>query len=142
MPRILVPVDGSDSSHRALSFAIDRARREPGTEIHALYVHPPIDVGGKIQIYVTPERMRELATEQSERIFDGIRRQLESNPAAHTLEMLEGDPAHTIAQRAQELGCDSIVMGTRGMGRISGLLMGSITTKVIHLSPLPVTLVK
>jgi nucleotide-binding universal stress UspA family protein len=56
--------------------------------------------------------------------------------------MLEGDPADVIARRAQELGCDAIVMGSRGMGRIANLVIGSVATKVVHLTALPVTLVK
>jgi nucleotide-binding universal stress UspA family protein len=65
MPRILVPVDGSDPSHRALAFAIELAKGAAGSEIHALYVHLPIDVAGKVQVFVTADRMRELAAEQS-----------------------------------------------------------------------------
>jgi len=50
--------------------------------------------------------------------------------------------AETIAEFAVSCGCDQIVMGTRGMGSLEGLLLGSITTKVLHLVRVPVTLVK
>lgn len=53
-----------------------------------------------------------------------------------------GDAAETIAAYAKEKGCDQIVMGTRGMGSVSNLLLGSVATQVIHLSPVPVLLVK
>jgi nucleotide-binding universal stress UspA family protein len=57
-------------------------------------------------------------------------------------EEAEGDVAPTIAQRADALGCEAIIMGTRGSGRIANLVMGSTAMMVVHLTSLPVTLVK
>jgi nucleotide-binding universal stress UspA family protein len=57
-------------------------------------------------------------------------------------EILVGDPPAAIATCAEERSCDAIIMGTRGMGAIGNLVMGSVATKVIHLTKLPVTLVK
>ena len=102
----------------------------------------PIDVSGKVQIFVTPERMRGLANAQSRPILDRAAARLAEAEMSHTVEMLEGDPAEVIGRRAQELGCDAIVMGSRGMGRIANLVVGSVATKVVHLTKLPVTLVK
>jgi nucleotide-binding universal stress UspA family protein len=53
-----------------------------------------------------------------------------------------GAPAEVIAAYAAEKGCDAIVMGTRGMGAVAGLVMGSVAQKVVHLASVPVTLVK
>ncbi|MDP1900390.1 MAG: universal stress protein [Rubrivivax sp.] len=47
-----------------------------------------------------------------------------------------------LARRADELGCDGIVMGTRGMTAIGSVVMGSVATKVVHAANVPVTLVK
>ena len=52
------------------------------------------------------------------------------------------DAATTIARRADSLQCEGIVMGTRGMGAIANLLLGSVAAKVVHLANVPVTLVK
>jgi nucleotide-binding universal stress UspA family protein len=142
MSNILVPIDGSDPSDRALEFAIRLSRGRPDAAIHAIYVHPVIDVSGKIEIYVTLERMREMATEQSRPILDRAAARLTEAEIRHTVEMLEGDTAELIARRAEELECDVIVMGSRGMSRIANLVIGSVATKVVHLSKLPVTLVK
>jgi nucleotide-binding universal stress UspA family protein len=142
MATILVPVDGSEAGYRALKFAIRSLNGRPDGAIHALYVHPPVDVSGKVQIFVTLDRMRELANEYSRPILDRATELLAGATFDHTVEMLEGDPAEIIAHRAQELGCDAIIMGSRGMGRIANLVMGSVATKVVHLSPLPVTLIK
>jgi len=56
--------------------------------------------------------------------------------------VLIGDVAATVARFAKRHGCEKIVMGTRGMGTVANLLLGSVATKVIHLSQVPVTLVK
>lgn len=53
-----------------------------------------------------------------------------------------GDAADTIVKYAQEKGCSQIVMGSRGLGAVSGLILGSVATKVIHLTDIPVLLVK
>jgi nucleotide-binding universal stress UspA family protein len=50
--------------------------------------------------------------------------------------------AEVIANFAARTRCAEIIMGTRGLGRIRGLLLGSVTTKVIHLAAVPITLVK
>jgi nucleotide-binding universal stress UspA family protein len=142
MSNILVPIDGSEPACRALEFAIRLSRARPEAAIHALYVHPPIDVAGKVQAFVTLERMREMATEQSRPILEHAAARLTDAEQRHTVEMLEGDTAEVIARRAEELDCDAIIMGSRGMGRIANLVIGSVATKVVHLSRLPVTLVK
>jgi nucleotide-binding universal stress UspA family protein len=53
-----------------------------------------------------------------------------------------GPTAETIAQVSRETGIDHIVMGTRGLGRIQGILLGSVAMKVIHLAEVPITLIK
>jgi len=52
-----------------------------------------------------------------------------------------GEPAKTIVKVASRSRCSEIVTGTRGLGTLSGLLLGSVTTKVIHLTCMPVTAV-
>jgi len=53
-----------------------------------------------------------------------------------------GPIAETIDRLARETGADQIVMGARGLGRVRSLMLGSVTTQVIHLTDIPVTLVK
>jgi nucleotide-binding universal stress UspA family protein len=57
-------------------------------------------------------------------------------------EVLTGDIAKSIVESGDRHGCDGIVMGTSGHGAIGNLVMGSVATKVVHLTKLPVTLVK
>lgn len=142
MTAILVPIDGSEPAFRALDFAVGLMKGQTGDAIHALFVHPPIDVAGKVQGFVTAERMRQLASETSRWILDRADRRLAETSVVHTVNMIEGDPAETIARRAQELECDAIVMGSRGMGLVANVVLGSVANKVVHLTALPVTLVK
>jgi nucleotide-binding universal stress UspA family protein len=53
-----------------------------------------------------------------------------------------GPIAETIERVSHEVGADQIIMGTRGLGRLRGLLLGSVATQVVHLARVPVTLVK
>jgi nucleotide-binding universal stress UspA family protein len=53
-----------------------------------------------------------------------------------------GNAPQAIIRTARRLNCDSIVMGTRGLGAIGNVFLGSVASKVIHLSPVPVTLIR
>lgn len=53
-----------------------------------------------------------------------------------------GEPASSIAAHVERHGADAVIMGTRGLGTLGGLVLGSVATKVIHLVTPPVTLVK
>jgi nucleotide-binding universal stress UspA family protein len=56
--------------------------------------------------------------------------------------LLEGPEAEAILKAADTHGTDLIVMGTRGLGSIEGLLFGSVSRKVSHLAPCPVLLIR
>jgi nucleotide-binding universal stress UspA family protein len=60
----------------------------------------------------------------------------------HQLHVKIGMPGDTIAKEAEVLGCQSIVMGSRGHGALASLVLGSVALRVIHLAHVPVTLVK
>ena len=72
---------------------------------------------------------------------DAIAKSEAANVGFETLSRA-GQPAEAIAQVARDKGIEHIVMGTRGLGRIQGLLMGSVAMKVIHLAQVPITLIK
>jgi nucleotide-binding universal stress UspA family protein len=67
---------------------------------------------------------------------------LDAAGLAYTLHVEQGEPGETIARCAQQWNCDLVVMGTRGMGLIRTLVLGSVATKVIHAAAMPVTLVR
>jgi nucleotide-binding universal stress UspA family protein len=142
MYKILVPLDGSDCALRALAFAIERTREGVGSSLHVLTVHHEPWIYGRTAVYPGKEGMEQLVARWNAQVFSGADELLIRSGVAHVTEAVEGDPAELIARRAVETGCDSIFMGTRGLGRVSNLVLGSVATKVVHLTPLPVTLVK
>jgi nucleotide-binding universal stress UspA family protein len=142
MPKLLVPIDGSESSMRALDHAMNIANSRPSYELHLLTVHPEPIMYGEILVYVSQEKMHELQKAHSMDLLRPAVQAAEQAQIRHTSEIVEGEIAPTIVKRANELRCEGIVMGTRGMTAISNLVIGSVATKVIHLTNVPVTLVK
>ena len=61
---------------------------------------------------------------------------------AHKTYVRQGDTAEAVVALAEELGCDTIVMGTPGLGGLAALALGSVTRKVLHLAALPVICIK
>lgn len=53
-----------------------------------------------------------------------------------------GDPAMSISDYAKDNGCDLIIMGSRGKNPLTGLLLGSVSTRVLHFAPCQVLVVK
>jgi nucleotide-binding universal stress UspA family protein len=138
----MVPFDGSEGATRALAFAIKHAKERPGALLRVLTVHPPPEVYGKVEMYLDRRRVREWMVRRDAGLLRRAEKRLRRARVPYELEALEGDPAEVIAGRAKALKCGSIIMGTRGLGRVATLVLGSVATKVIHLSSVPVTLVK
>jgi len=142
MRTILVAIDGSEGALRALEYAQLQAALVPGTTLHLLTVLEQVRVYGEVEIYVDETRMRDVARQQAVAALETAVAQLPDGATSVTSEVLEGEPAEVIANRAARLDCESIVTGTRGLGRIGSALLGSVAQKIVHLSDRPVTLVK
>jgi nucleotide-binding universal stress UspA family protein len=138
----LVPFDGSDNALRALRHAISMAQEHRPIEIHVVTVHEEPEAYGYIEAYVPREKMAELQRQNSEARLEAAEQVLKDAGVPYVKEILIGHVAEAIARRADELGCDGIVMGTRGMTAIGSLVMGSVATRVVHAAHMPVTLVK
>jgi nucleotide-binding universal stress UspA family protein len=127
---------------RAASFAIDLARHIEMLQLHLVTIHPEPVSYGEIAVYASTKELEEL---QNARSADLLQPALDAAIRAgvsYTSEILSGDTALAIVNRADELACDGIIMGTRGMSALGNLVMGSVATEVVHLTRLPVTLVK
>jgi len=111
----------------------------PGLRV--ITVQPPI-ASGNVKRFISAEILEEYYQEEGEKSLVGARELLAGTSAKATFEVLVGPIAETIVEYAHENQCNHLVMGTRGLGRISGLLLGSVATKVLSLIDLPVTLVK
>lgn len=142
MHKYLVPIDSSDNALRALHHAIRLAKETAPVALHIVNAHDLPIIYGEIAVYVDEEKVRELQRQHSEDILKPAIEAAEAAGVPFTTEILIGDIPKSIAHCADERGCDGVIMGTRGMGAIGNLVMGSIATKVIHLAHVPVTLVK
>jgi nucleotide-binding universal stress UspA family protein len=142
MHKLLVPVDGSENALRAVQHAIGLAKLIGQASIHLAHAHDEPRVYGEIAVYVPPEKMAAMQREHSETILAEAERALKQSGVAYTKEIVVGPVPQAIAECADRLGCDGIIMGTRGHSTIGNLLLGSVATKVVHLTRLPVTLVK
>jgi nucleotide-binding universal stress UspA family protein len=141
MKNILVPVDGSSNSLRAVKFAISEAKHGR-TTIHLLHVVPGFDDYGMVGAYMSGHQRRQIMNKCADAMLKRGTAALRAARVAFTVHMAVGETAEKIAVTARRLRCSSIVMGTRGMGMLGTLVLGSIATKVIHLAKVPVTLVK
>lgn len=139
--QVLVPVDGSDCSLRALARAIEAVKPARGV-VHLMNVQPAFDDYGMIPAYMTRGKHHELMRARTQAALAPAVARLRRAGVRSLVHTAAGDTASAIVRAARRQGCDSIVMGTRGMGAIGGLIVGSVANKVIHLASVPVTLVK
>lgn len=141
MTAFLVPVDGSTSSLHAIGYAVTQAKRARAT-LHLLNVQLTVETYGTVPAYLSPRKHRELTMPIANTILSQAAQRLKRTGIKFETHVVYGDIAATIVRMSRRLSCEAIIMGTRGMGAIGDLLLGSIATKVTHLSRLPVTLVK
>jgi nucleotide-binding universal stress UspA family protein len=142
MRTLLVPVDSSECAMRALEYAIALAKRDPEIELHLVHAHEPPVLYGEVAVYMPQDTAEELQRTHSEDILKRAGDLAAAAGVKYRTEVLIGHVPKVIASRAEEVCAEAIVMGTRGMGVVANLVMGSVATKVVHLTRLPVTLVK
>ena len=141
--KLLVPVDGSKCSIRAVDHLLKKLDWfKGGVEIHLLNVQPPVPYGGRVSSVVGHDQIAKYHQEEGLTALKAARHKLDTAKVKYTYHIGVGDEAEVISEYAKEQGVDQIFMGTRGLGGISTLVLGSVATKVIHLSPVPVLLVK
>jgi len=141
MKTILIPVDGSAHSVRALEVAKSMCGDAGGANLHVITVQPPI-VSGNVSRFISAEDLKAFYEEEGRKALAPVKHLLDQTGATCTDKIIVGPIAESIVDYAREHGCDHIVMGTRGLGRVGGLILGSVAMKVISLTELPVTLVK
>ncbi|QKV19239.1 universal stress protein [Oricola thermophila] len=141
--KIVVATDGSDHANEALRVACDLAGKYDSS-LHI--VHTPQAVGDTLIVGYTavpvPPTKEEMEKAGREVIGAAEAFLREAGLSDFTSELVSGDPAHAIVEEAKARKADLIVMGRRGLGSLSGLLVGSTTTKVSQLAPCAVLTVK
>jgi nucleotide-binding universal stress UspA family protein len=130
LSKILVPVDGSDNSFRALDHAIFLAKK---TEAHLTAMHV---VENPPTVYVESQKLlNELLTKykaESAKVLDRCKQAAEKTGVNIETVLAEGDPATNIVGYAQREGFDLVVIGSRGLGKFKEMVLGSTSSKVLH----------
>ncbi len=148
--KILYATDLTRNSAYAFRYAAACAN-QPEARIHLLHVVEKFP--GAEDPYIAADLMKEkvdriLGATQSElvdkikrRIVEFCRRELEGNPDLFertSIEVIPGDPAAEILEKAQTIGADLIIMGTHGKGFLGHSLLGSVAESVLRRSKIPV----
>jgi nucleotide-binding universal stress UspA family protein len=141
--KILMPTDGSDLSLAAGERAVELARMA-SAPLLVVYVQEPYPYGG-IGAASSVGLNEHLA--QGQRLaaaaFDRVRLLAESKGVPVETAVLEGnEPSEQIVEAARSRGADQIVMASRGRTGAARLFLGSVASKVLELSPVPVLIVK
>lgn len=136
--KIIWATDGSDTADRALGVARELASQNGGTLLAVYSVEQLVGPGSRgafAEDADEPEREAKIARQVKELIETGVKAETKVvQGGAHSA-------AHTVARVAEEEGADLIVVGTRGHTALSGLLVGSVTQRLLHIAPCPVLVV-
>ena len=140
--RILVPVDFSAHSDRALRYAATLAG-QVGASVELLHVVDDFTFGAYSEVYVPniPDLTQEAINTALERLT-AIKAAVFPHGADVESVVYAGRPAPTIVDHAAEGKFDLIVMGTHGRTGLSHLLMGSVAEHVVRTSPCPVLTIR
>ena len=141
MLKILIAVDGSAPAHHAIEAVARMAREQVQVAVSLVNVRTPLldgewspDSREQIDAALRAQQVRTLNEATRLATANGLVVGASYNP--------EGLVAQEIVRVAQAAGVDQIAMGTRGMGALGSLLMGSVALRVVHMAPVPVLLVK
>ncbi|TWH64897.1 nucleotide-binding universal stress UspA family protein [Azomonas agilis] len=143
MRNVLIAFDGSASAHRALQYVIDFAKEHKASlEVHVLNVQQePVMFGEYVTVEMIDQMTQGFLSKGSE-IVKEASNYVESAGLSCKTHVMLGNVPEKVRETVTQLGCDTVVMGTRGLGSLKGLLLGSVATQVIHEVPVPVVLVK
>ena len=138
--KILVPYDGSEQAQQAVKRAAHIARLQGATLMLLMVVDLNEEVAAFERVNVDgymPAELKEGAYKEIAKI------QREMPEDIHVNSMVElGSPAETIVETAEDEGYDLVVMGSRGLGRFEGFLMGSVSQYVLQHVHCPVLVVR
>jgi nucleotide-binding universal stress UspA family protein len=148
MKTILAAIDGSAASDRTVEFAAELAAQCDAelilmTVVRNLHTFPSVEFAA----YVRDEHMQigsaDVAQSAAEAVLASARLRAQGKGVKQvSTEPTFGDPAERIIEVARDKRADLIVVGSRGHGRFAGLLLGSVSQKVVSHAPCPVTVVR
>lgn len=137
--RILLAVDGSDHAEHAVKVAAELGQCVESAELRIVVVYDPIPS------YIGEPNLQNAIDTRLDEAQEILQKAVaivgESQLDIHT-ELIEGNAAEAIIEVAKTRDSDIIVMGSRGLGRLAGLVLGSTSQKVVSHAPCPVLIVR
>lgn len=134
--RIVVGVDGSDVSRKALRWAAEQALARPAVVEAVTVWHRSFDYGRQSYWPVDED----VAVQERTRLAEAATQAADLNPGVEIEQrVLQGDPARVLVERSA--GADLLVVGSRGLGGFTGLVLGSVSTQCAHHSRCPVVII-
>jgi nucleotide-binding universal stress UspA family protein len=141
--KILLAVDGSKFSLDAVDCLVEHAdwyREKPAVEL--LTVHLPVPKLPRMNMVVGKNQIERYYRDEGEAILVATKKRLDAAGIRYNASILVGAIAETIVAHAKKTRCDLIFIGTHGRTAAGNMLLGSIATKVLHISTVPVLLVR
>ena len=137
----LIAIDGSAPSLKVVDYVItEAASRTVKPQLFLVNVQAPLS--GDITRFIEEKVVDDFHRETGEAALAQARQKLDAAGLAYSAHIMLGEAAPTMVEFAKDKGCSLIVMGARGLGSVAGLLIGSVATKVVKLSKVPVMVVK
>ena len=141
MGTVVVGVDGSAGSERALRFAAQEARQRSARlrVVHAWHVPAMTGAGGFAVVYpISPAEFETGAKKVLEKSLEGLGDELAGLEVDRVVE--QGQASGVLIEQAE--GAELLVVGTRGHGGFAGLLLGSVSQQCAHHAHCPVAIVR
>lgn len=147
--KILMSVDGSESSIRAAESAAELAKLNPNSKVTVFTVDSMPKKFMERRLYRVAidkgdqgKYIEEMFSEERDAMLEEIASIFKKQGINVSTDYAAGDPAEKISEYARKNDIDIIVMGTRGLSNIGEFFLGSVSHKVLHLAPCPVLLVR
>ena len=143
MPGIVVGVDGSDHSHRALIWALRQAAAQHApltvVAVRPEPARPATGIYWGVHSYPEDSHNPDVARKAIGQIVEQARSEISETAPQVTVNVVTGDPAHELISASHD--ADLVVVGSRGSGGLAWLL-GSVSSKVAHHAACPVVVVR
>ncbi len=134
---IVVGVDGSENARRAIDWTAEIAA-QTGATVVAVHAFRPLDHLAELEGSAGFEKVRK---ETEGRLRDNWCGPFEAARVKYRCVVMHGEASDVISDAAREAGADLIVVGARGLGAIRGLVLGSVSQRLVDTSPVPVTVI-
>ena len=142
MLKLLLPIDGSEYSARAVDYAIRRAHAErDGAQVHLINVQPQLATP-HVKLLVSQDSLDDYYRDESEAVLAPAIKKLQDARVSATAHSRVGHAVDHVIECCKAQQCDEIVIGTHGRGGFKGALMGSVAQKVVHEAKVPVVLIR